>query len=46
MYLFATWEGMQDLSSLVGDGTHAPLRWKHSLNHWTAREVPVTTFLV
>ena len=22
-----------------------PLRWKHSLNDWTVREVPVFTFL-
>ena len=31
---------MRNLRSLTRDGTHGPLQWKQSLNHWTTKEVP------
>ena len=31
--------GMQDLSSLTRDQTHAPCSGSAGLNHWTSREV-------
>ena len=37
---------MQDLSSLTREWTRAPAVEVQSLNHWTAREVPVACLLV
>ena len=32
-------------SQLPAQGSNlCPLSWKHSLNHWTAREVPKATY--
>ena len=31
---------MWDLSSPTRGWNPGPLQWKHSLNHWTTREVP------
>ena len=36
---------MRDLSSLTKDRTRTPCIGRRSLNHWTAREVPVFAFL-
>ena len=43
LLLFLEPHGMQILSSLTKDGTHAPLPLKQSPNHWTAREFPQAT---
>ena len=41
-YVLVFWpRGMWDLSSLTRDRTHTPCTGRWSLNHWTAREVPV-----
>ena len=53
-YVLATPRGMWDLSSLNKDRTHAfptphslpPTLEAFSLNHWTAREVPVVALLI
>ena len=39
--LFATLHILWDLSSSTRDQTHTPCIGRRSLNHWTAREVPV-----
>ena len=41
-WLFWLW-GTWDLGSLTGDGT--PCAGRRSLNHWTAREVPLLCYL-
>ena len=41
---FVTPHGVWDLSSLTRNQTCAPYSGK-SLNHWTAREVPILCFL-
>ena len=38
--------GMWDLSSLTRDRNCTPCIGRLSLNHWTAREVPITAFLL
>ena len=44
-YVFVFWPwGMWDLSSPTRDWTHTPCIGRQSLNHWTAREVPVWVF--
>ena len=40
IYVSATLQGVQDLSSLTRDGTCAPAVEAESLNHCTAREFP------
>ena len=35
--------GMEHLSSLTRDPNPSPLRWKHSLNHWTIGKSPEHT---
>ena len=46
-FLFlASLHGIQDLSSLTRDRTHAPAVEAQSVNHWTAREVPSLHFLM
>ena len=42
-YFLATPAGMRDLSSLTRDQTHTPYLGSTSLNHWTAKEVPILT---
>ena len=37
---------MWDLSPQTKDGTYAPLHWKQSLNHWTAREILMSVFFI
>ena len=39
-------QGMWDPSSVTRDGTHTPLHWRRSLNHWTTKEVPSLTFFL
>ena len=41
IYLLATPRGMWDLSSLTRDQTHLPSNG-NKLNHWTAKEVPIS----
>ena len=38
-------QGTWDLCCPNRDRTHSPCNGSHSLNHWTAREVPVVGFL-
>ena len=46
-YVLVFWPGgMWDLRSLTRDGTHTPCIGRQSLNHWTARDVPVYVFLI
>ena len=41
-FCFVFWPcGMWDLSPLIRDRTHTPCIGRRSLNHWTAREVPL-----
>ena len=41
-YVLVFWlQGMWDPSSSTGDRTHTPCIGRRSLNHWTAREVPI-----
>ena len=40
LYFLATPSGMQDLSYLTRNRTHAPCIEVWSLNHWTTRDVP------
>ena len=44
-YFFVKTCSMQDLSSLTRDGTHPPAVEVWSLNHWTARELPISPLL-
>ena len=45
-YVLVFWlRGMWDLSSLTRNQTCAPCIRRQNLNHWTAREVPMCTFL-
>ena len=44
--LFCFWSrGMWDLTSLIRDQTFTSCIGRHSLNHWTTREIPTRTFL-
>ena len=45
MFLFFWLRGMFDLSSFTRDRSCTPCIGRQSLNHWTAREVPMVTFL-
>ena len=41
-YVLVFWpRGMWDLSSPTRDRTYTPCIGRRSLNHWTAREVPI-----
>jgi hypothetical protein len=44
-YLFICYTGRHAGSQFLGQGWN-PAVEAQSLNHWTAREIPVTTFLV
>ena len=44
-YFLATSAGMWDLSSLTRDQTNTPNLGSATLNHWTAKEVPIYRFL-
>ena len=47
LYVLVPWpRGMWDPSSPTRDRTHTPCIGRRSPNHWTAREVPVSIFLV
>ena len=45
VFIFQLW-GVWDLSSPTRDGTCTPCVGRWSLNHWTAREVPILTYSV
>ena len=40
-FFFSVLHGLRDLSSQTRDGTHAPTVEVWSLNHWTARDIPI-----
>ena len=44
LFCFWSW-GMWDLTSLIRDQTFTSRIGRHSLNHWTTREIPTRTFL-
>ena len=46
-YVLVFWpRGMWDLSSPTRDRTRTPCIGRQSLNHWTAREVPIALVLL
>ena len=46
-YVLVFWPwGMWDLGSRTRDQTRTPYIGRRSLNHWTAREVPILSYLI